>query len=82
MAVSGFPCGEREDEETGVGDGGVGEQALEIGLRDGGEISEQQGGAGDDQQQRDHRAAGEFAGKEGLEETDGEDESGGFRSDG
>ena len=65
-----FPGGEREDQESGVGDGGVGEQALEVGLRDGGEVSEKQGGAGEDEQQREHRAAGEFAGEEGLEETD------------
>jgi len=78
----GFAGGQREQQESGVGDGGIREQALEIGLRDGGKIAEQQGGAGEDQQDGEHRATGGFIDEKGLEETDGEDESGGFRADG
>ena len=82
--VGGFRCsgGEREQQESGVGDGGVGEQALEVGLRDGGEVSEEQRGDGEDEQEFDDRAAGEFAGEEGLEETDHQDETGGLGTDG
>jgi hypothetical protein len=53
--------GEREQQESGVGDRRVGEQALEVGLRDGGEVSEEQRGDGEDDQQFEHRTAGDFA---------------------
>ena len=49
---AGSAAGQGEHQKTGVGNGGIGEEALEIGLRNGGEVSDEQGGAGDRQQDR------------------------------
>src|SRR5690606_20886568 len=78
----GLPGGKREQQESGMGDRGIREQALEVRLRDGGQVSEKQRGDGEDEQQREHRTAGDLAREEWLEKADRQDETGGLRADG
>ena len=47
MFTAGVPGGDREEDESGVGNGRVGEETLEVVLWDGGQVACQEGEAGE-----------------------------------
>ena len=71
-----------EEEIAGVADAGVGEEAFEVGLRDGGEVAEDHGGAGDDGEEREDFFLQGGDNEEGLDDAEEDDEAGGFGGDG
>ena len=71
-----------EEEVAGVADAGVGEEAFEVGLREGGEVAEDHGGSGDHGEKRKDFFLQGGDNEEGLDDAEEDDEAGGFRGDG
>ena len=63
------PGGEGEKDESGVGDGGVGEESLEVLLGDGGEVTDEDGDGGEDGEDEGGLLLGGFVFEEGLKDA-------------
>ena len=65
-----------------MADAGVGEEAFEVGLRDGGEVAEDHGGTGNDREKGEDFFLQGGDDEEGLHDAEQHDEAGGFGGDG
>ena len=80
LEAGGVAGDQAEQHVSGVGDGAIGQQALDVGLGDGGEVPDRHGGEGDHDEQR--LPSGPEGGHRAEEDSQQECERRGLRGDG